>query len=223
MKITCIIPARGGSKRVPRKNIADLGGKPILDHCISRLSGLKLIDQIIVSTDDSEIAAVASNSGADVHIRDPSLADDFTSTDAVIADVCKSMRLPANHMVLCMYPTSVLFPLSVLEKALETAVVSKAPLMTVYESSHPIERALSIDGNRLIKMQNPNFAKARTQDFAHSYFDAGQFYICNVSSWRNDFDFLNHGAEAIILSRHEFLDIDTFDDLTLLRKLWGST
>lgn len=222
MTVICVIPARGGSKRIPRKNIVDLGGRPLLEHCISRVLSQNLIDQVVVSTDDLDIASVAQNSGADVHIRQDTLADDFTSTDAVIADVCTSLNLPEDDIVLCIYPASILFPLTILEKSLRTAVASNMPLMSVYESPHPIERALRIDAKGRINMLNPSYVKARTQDFVPNYFDAGQFYICNASYWTKGFDFLNGGAEAIVLKRHEFLDIDTFDDLTLLRKLWSS-
>ena len=221
MSVTCIIPARGGSKRIPRKNIVDLCGKPLLVRCIERLLEVDKIDRIVVSTDDSEIANIASVAGAQSLTRTPLLADDFTTADEVIAKACNDLQLPADDTVICVYPTSVLFPIFKLQTAIEKYCNTKVPLMSIYESSHPIERVLYLDEDDKVAMKIPGNAQMRTQDCEESFFDAGQFYICSAYQWIQGFDFLNAGALPIILKRHEFLDIDTPDDLSLLRRLWS--
>jgi pseudaminic acid cytidylyltransferase len=220
MSVFCVIPARGGSKRIHKKNLVDLLGKPLVQRCIERISSVELIKEIIVSTDDEEIADVSRKAGASIHYRSGVLAGDYASSDEVIADVCRARDFEDDSTVVCVYPTSILFPLKKLDEAISKHLEELSPLITVCLYPHPIERSLTFDRNRKIQMLSPENADKRTQDFKASYFDAGQFYICTAKKWRMSFDFLTEGATAIELNYLEFMDIDEPEDLKLLSKLW---
>lgn len=175
-----IIPARGGSKRIPRKNIKLFHGKPIIAYSIECARASGCFDRIIVSTDDAEIADIAQQYGAEVpFIRPAELADDYCGTLDVMAHAAQwfvEHNQPASHLC-CIYPTAPLLLPSDLRKAYET-LRSPTPLKYVFsvvEYAYPVQRALTFTDNGLA-MCMPEHRLTRSQDLPKTYHDAGQFY-----------------------------------------------
>lgn len=225
----CVIPARGGSKRIPNKNIKNFEGKPIIAWSIETALKSGCFQEVIVSTDDNEIAEVAKSYGADVpFIRPAKLADDYTGTRPVIIHAIhwygqeKKVRL---NNVCCLYATAPFTEpedlrkgMHILEKTTEDAFVFTA---TAYGS--PIQRALKLNKNtgcaEMVEIDNFN---KRSQDLDEFYHDAGQFYWAKASTWlRNNQMF--EGSRMLILPRWRVQDIDTLDDwkrAQLMKKLF---
>ena len=216
MKQICIIPARGGSKRIPRKNIYKVNGKPLIQINIERLTASDLFDEIVVSSDDPEILDISKLAGAEVHERSHELADDFTSADAVIKEVIELRDYPTPTIVTCVYAPNVLFPISKLCDAIKMFKTDNCPVITVCKFKHPLERALVKDENDRSKIKLPEFANIRTQDCQELYFDAGQFYVANAKQWLISYDFLNNDNYSIELKNSEFVDLDDHHDLQIL-------
>lgn len=209
-----IITARGGSKRIPRKNIREFCGKPIILYSIEAAQRSGLFDEIMVSTDDIEIAQIARKAGAQVpFMRSSESAGDYASTDDVLMEVLEAYRAQGREFdtFCCMYPTAPF----VTEEKLKTArkMLEKADsVMPVVKFSFPPQRCMVMDGAGELCMKWPEYAKTRSQDLEPYYHDCGQFYFCRTDLFMEyRTTDLPHMA-AMVISELEVQDIDNFDD-----------
>ena len=209
-----VIPARGGSKRIPRKNIKEFCGKPMIAYSIEAARKSECFDKIIVSTDDEEIAEVAKRYGAEVPFMRPlELSDDFTPTIPVIAhaiDNCGEI-LKDIKAVCCIYATAPFVNATYIQKAYEKLLTCKASYcFSATTFPFPIQRAFKMDNG--VEMFYPEYFNTRSQDLEEAYHDAGQFYWGTPNAWRtNEIIFAPH-SEAVILPRYLVQDIDTMED-----------
>jgi N-acylneuraminate cytidylyltransferase len=217
----CVIPARGGSKRIPRKNVLDFCGKPMIAWPIEVALESGCFDKVVVSTDDDEIAQVALAYGADVPFRrDASLSDDQTTTVPVISDAIKQMNLSAQTPVCCLYATSPFVLAADLQQGLKLLQGSVAPfIMSVTSYAFPIQRALRRRTNGVVEMLNPQHMLTRSQDLEEAWHDAGQFYWAQAHSWTSGKAIFESGAQGLVLPRYRVQDIDTVADWVTAEKM----
>ena len=215
MKI-CIIPARGGSKRIPRKNIRHFAGKPMIAHAIAAARTSGLFDHVIVSTDDGEIATISREWGAETpFIRPDELADDHTPTVPVVAHairVCEQgMGWQIDH-VCCIYPGVPFIEIGDLKETLALLNCSNADYcFPVAEFPSVIQRAMSRDENGRMKPFYPQYELVRTQDLETAYHDAGQFYWGSKQAWLTN-PRVHSSATGFTIPGWRVVDIDTEDD-----------
>lgn len=213
-----IIPARGGSKRIPRKNIRPFCGKPMIAWSIEVALQSGCFDQIVVSTDDAEIAEVARQHGAQVPFMRPAeLSDDHTGTTAVIAHGIEwfAARDQAPVQVCCLYATAPFISAEDLRRGLTVLTQAGSDYsFSVTNYAFPIQRAVRIDVTGRIEMFDPENFNVRSQDFEEAYHDAGQFYWGRADAWRQGKLIFGQGAVPVILPRHRVQDIDTPEDWT---------
>jgi pseudaminic acid cytidylyltransferase len=221
----CVIPARGGSKRIPRKNVKPFAGKPMISYAISAAQRSECFDRIVVSTDDDGIAQVALAHGAEVPFRRPAeLSDDVTPTVPVVAHAIRAC-LPApgqEDVVCCIYPAVPLLEAADLKRALEW--LRDAPARYVFpvvEFASPIQRALRRDAAGAVKPFHPEYASTRTQDLEPAYHDAGQFYWGQAGAWLQGLNIHAHGA-GMVLPHWRTVDIDTPDDWLRAEALYSA-
>lgn len=211
-----IIPARGGSKRIPHKNIRDFCGKPMLAWSILAAQDSGCIDRIIVSTDDHEIAKVARQYDAEVpFMRPANLADDYTGTTAVVQDAVQWLVANGQEVdeTCCLYATAPFVTGEYLRQGLELLQTWKAEFafsVTTYE--FPIERALKLTAHKRVAMRYPQYAETRSQDLEEAYHDAGQFYWGAKEAWLQAKAIFAAHSVPIILPRYRVQDIDTLED-----------
>jgi pseudaminic acid cytidylyltransferase len=211
MRNIAIIPARGGSKRIPGKNIKHFKGLPIISYSIKVAIESKLFDYVMVSTDDDEIAMIAKSYGAEVpFFRSQKNADDFATTSDVIDEVL--VELEGINMdfqfACCIYPTAPLLNVKYLLNGYQ--MINSREFKTVFpvcEYSYPIQRALRISSN-YASMFWPENETTRSQDFDQSYHDAGQFYWLEIASFKINKKMLTNQSGVIILDEYEVQDID---------------
>jgi N-acylneuraminate cytidylyltransferase len=208
-KSVAIIPARGGSKRIPRKNIKPFCGKPALGWPISVAQESGLFDKIVVSTDDPEIAQIAQQLGATVpFMRAAELSDDFTNTTDVIRDTVARMSLSPQVPVCCIYPTALFLDQADLCSGQEKLQAGAKWVFTVGQYPTPIDRAYRRDGQSLVP-RAPEMMSKRSQDLAPAYFDAGQFYWAKAQTWLDPKAHVWDGADGVELPLDRAIDIDT--------------
>lgn len=214
-KCIAIIPARGGSKRIPRKNIKEFYGKPLIAYSIQAAVESKLFDKIIVSTDDEEIASVAKNYGAEVpFIRPKELSDDFTGTGDVIKHALEWLKEEGEtfDFVCTIYATAPLLQSKYLVEgynALKTSTAVNA--FSATSMPFPIQRAFKVNDEGRCEMFAPEHYQTRSQDLDEAYQDAGQFYWTKVDQHSDEIMF-GKDSIPIILPRHLVQDIDTLED-----------
>ena len=215
MKIA-IIPARGGSKRIPKKNIKEFSGRPIIAWSIEAAKMCKMFDRIIVSTDDYEIAAIAKQLGADVPFMRPKhLADDYTGTSAVVKDVIQNIHKNGEHVsyVCCIYATAPFISSKYLIKAYQDLInQNKSYAFSVTTYSFPVKRSFVINQSNVIENLFPDMTLSRSQDLQEVYHDAGQFYWGLADAFLNDLPIFSRHSIPIILPRYLVQDIDTIED-----------
>ena len=210
-----VIPARGGSKRIPRKNIREFCGQPMIARSIHAAINSKCFEKVIVSTDDKEIAEVAENLGAEVpFMRPKSLSDDRTGTVPVIKHALEWALAEGLSVerACCIYATApfistedILCGLSLLENQ------SRDYAFSVTRFSFPIQRAIKLNGDGHVEMFNPEMFHVRSQDLEEGWHDAGQFYWGMVDAWLNE-KVIFENAVGIKLPRYRVQDIDTEED-----------
>ncbi len=212
-----IITARGGSKRIPRKNIKEFCGKPILCYSIEAARNAGVFDEIMVSTDDEEIARIARDAGASIpFFRSSKASGDYASTDDVIMEVLTSYRNAGWEFesFCCIYPTAPFLSGERLRSAMELLNQADS-VMPVVPFSYPPQRGLLINENGFVERQFPQYAAARSQDLPKIYHDCGQFYACRTDA------FLEAGTTDVarliplVLTELEVQDIDTIEDWEL--------
>ena len=211
-----VIPARGGSKRIPRKNIKMFGGKPMIAWSIEAAMASGCFDRIIVSTDDAEIADVAKAHGAEVpFVRPPELSDDHTGTIPVVAHAVKliSQQFDPVEFACCLYATAPFVQIEDLRQGLQALQKSDALYaFTVTNFPAPIQRSFRITQQQRIEMFHPELFNTRSQDLAEAYHDAGQFYWGRAEAWLSPTPLYSEFAIPLLLPRHRVQDIDTMDD-----------
>jgi len=211
-----IIPARGGSKRIPRKNIKPFGGLPMIAWSIRAAAESKCFDRIIVSTDDHEIAAVAQAHGAEAPFRRPAeLSDDHTGTTPVIAHAINwhNQHGQAASEVCCIYATAPFVQASDLQRGLQVLQSTGADYaFSVTSYAFPIQRAIRITPEQRVEMFQPEHFNTRSQDLEEAWHDAGQFYWGKAQSWLAQKPLFSPGSAPVLLPRHRVQDIDTPED-----------
>ena len=215
MNAVAIIPARGGSKRIPRKNVRDFNGRPMIAWAIGHAREAGIFDRVIVSTDDDEIAAAAEAAGAEVPFRRPAnLADDTTATAPVIAHAITQLGLTIDDTspVCCIYPATPLLEANDLRRVL--AAWHERPerfALTGYAPTLPITRAFTLDDEGAASFLQPEFAQTRTQDLPRALLDVGWCYIGSTRAWGEATSVIN-GASVVEIPAERAIDIDTEDD-----------
>lgn len=221
-----VIPARGGSKRIPRKNIKSFCNKPMIQYSIEAAANSGIFDKIIVSTDDLEIAKVASDAGADCPFLRPSaLSNDFAGTVEVIAHSVQWALDDGCNLTCacCIYATSPFVQPNDLQLALEkleNGGWSYVFSATTFE--YPIFRSLKQRKDGSVEMLYPEHFNTRSQDFPEAIHDAGQFYFGRPEAWLEHKPFFSDGATTVMIPRWRVQDIDTEEDWTraeIMRKL----
>lgn len=210
----CVIPARGGSKRIKKKNIKNFQGKPIIYYPIKEALKSNIFDEIIVSTDDNEIEEIALKYGAKVPFKRPSeISGDMSNTLEVILHSIQFKELKNQiDFVCCLYPTAVFIKSFDLQKAFDLSKKQSSNIvLCAVEYSHPIERSFTLDQNGFTKLRFKNFANSRTQDLKQTFHDAGQFYFGSSLTWKNTENIINNALPYKIPS-WRVIDIDTIDD-----------
>jgi N-acylneuraminate cytidylyltransferase len=212
-----IIPARGGSKRIPRKNIKDFNGKPMIAWSIEAVLLSGAFDEVWVSTDDTEIAAVAQKFGAKVpFIRPAELSDDYTGTSAVVHHAISwaLQQQLALELVGCIYATAPLLQPQILKNAM--LQLQQDPALDYVFSgcrfSFPIQRALYRSESGRVSAVDPDSIPKRSQDLPETFHDAGQFYCGRVQSWLETKPVFSKMSYLYELPQHLVQDIDTEDD-----------
>lgn len=223
MKVA-IIPARGGSKRIPRKNIKMFCGKPMIAWSIEAALDSNCFDRVMVSTDDDDIAKVAREYGAEVpFIRPDTLADDFTGTIPVTKHAIEwyeSQSISVSE-VMCIYPTAPLVQPKIILEAHEQWKDSKANYcFTATSYAAPIQRAFKLTSDSRADMFSPELFNERSQDLEEAYHDAGQFYWGKPEAFKRLEPVISHDSSPYILPRYLVQDIDTPDDWILAELLY---
>lgn len=214
--IIAVIPARGGSKRIPRKNIKLFCDKPIIGWSIEAAQASGCFDSIIVSTDDPEIASVARQFGVEVPFERPAaLADDFASTTAVMRHAVQWHIENRGDISLacCLYAMAPFVTPADLKRGQSILTESDAEYaLTVTSYGSPIQRAVRLNSNNRLQMFNPEEYGSRSQDLEVAYHDAGQFYWGRKCAWVQEKPIFADIAAAIIMPRFRVQDIDSPED-----------
>lgn len=214
----CIIPARGGSRRIPRKNIKDFLGKPIIAYSIEAALGSGLFSEVMVSTDDSQIAEVAQEYGASIpFLRSEKAADDFATTMDVVNEVTRQYKIINREFesVCCIYATAPFVSADHLLKSYQVFNENKFDsVFPVMPFSFPIQRALRINDN-MSTFINREFINSRSQDLEPTFHDAGQFYWLSKSLAEKNSTMMTDNTGAYIISELEGQDIDNETDWKL--------
>ena len=212
----CIIPARGGSKRIPKKNIKNFCGKPIILWVIKTAKLSNCFDRIIVSTDDSKIAKLCKNNGIEVpFIRPKEISDDHSDTASVISHSINWFKQnnenPTN--VCCLYATAALISSKDIQKGFKIYKNSNVNFaFTATSYPYPIQRSFKINKNNEIKMFYPKNYRKRSQDFEQAFHDAGQFYWGKAEAWLRNKIIFDSKSIPILIPRYKAQDIDTLED-----------
>ena len=212
----CIIPARGGSKRIPRKNIKEFCGQAMIGYSIEAAITSQCFDKVIVSTDDQEIAEVAKSFGAEVpFIRPDELANDHAATIPVVKHAIEWFdeqgQLPTD--VCCLYATAPFIQSQTISKAFQQLQESEADYcFSVTSFAFPIQRSIRITQDDKVNMFYPENFNVRSQDLEEAYHDAGQFYWGKAQAFKDELPIFSETASPFILPRYLVQDIDTMED-----------
>lgn len=225
MKVA-IIPARGGSKRIPRKNIKAFHGKPMIAYSIEAAIASGCFDKVIVSTDDAEIAAVAELHGAEVpFLRPAEISDDYATTMDVMSHAihwCNNAGWNVEA-VCCLYATAPF----VLPEDLQQgyALLQEAGVQFAFSATSfpfPIQRAIKLDKDGSVSMFSPENEQVRSQDLEEAYHDAGQFYWGQTSAFLAKLSIFSPHSKAVLLPRNRVQDIDNKEDWELAESLFSA-
>ena len=221
-----IIPARGGSKRIPRKNIKCFHGKPMISYSIEAAKKSGCFDKILVSTDDQEIADVALQYGAEVpFLRPADIADDFSTTLDVMQHAiawCKYQQWVVDS-VCCIYATApFILPEYIKQGLVELSDDNVQYAFSATSFPFPVQRAISLSKDGAVSMYYPEYANTRSQDLEEAYHDAGQFYWGKASAFLSGKAFFAEHSKAVVLPRKRVQDIDTPEDWELAELLFSA-
>ena len=222
MKSIAVIPARGGSKRIPGKNIKLLNGRPVITYAISLALESNLFDSVLVSTDDDEIREIAQRWGAEVQgLRPKKLSDDFATTVDVIAHELEVFsNRKAVDVVTCIYPVTPLLNKFHLEAGIRLLMETQsAYIISALELPSPKERTFRLSDSQNLELDFDFSPSSRTQDFRPSFYDAGQFYMGFSDSWSQRKPLLHTNVSALVLHPWEAIDVNTEQDWAVMEKL----
>jgi N-acylneuraminate cytidylyltransferase len=211
-----VIPARGGSKRIPRKNIREFCGKPMIAWSIAAARQSGCFDRVLVSTDDPEIAAVAERFGAEApFVRPAELSNDHAGTIPVMRHavewLVKQRSAPEN--ICCIYATAPFISPDDIRAGLELLQGNRADFaFSVTTFPYPIQRALRLTQKGRVQMFSRKYSATRSQDLEEAYHDAGQFYWGRAEAWLAEKIIFGPDSLPVILPRHRVQDIDTMED-----------
>lgn len=211
-----VIPARGGSKRIPGKNIKPFAGKPMIAYSVEAALKSQCFDRVIVSTDDEEIKSIAESYGAEVPFMRPAeISDDYSTTSAVIqhAIAWQSQNGISPEFVCCIYATAPFVQVESLQQGL--ALLQSSGCEYVFSATSfafPIQRAIKLDKKNKVSMFYPQYLNTRSQDLEDAYHDAGQFYWGRASAFANDLPIFAETSRIVKLPRALVQDIDTPED-----------
>jgi N-acylneuraminate cytidylyltransferase len=212
----CVIPARGGSKRIPRKNIKEFCGKPMIAYSIQAALESGSFDKVIVSTDDVEIGEVAKSFGAQMPFTRPAeLSNDHAGTIPVIKHAIEWFETQGEMPteVCCLYATAPFVRPSSIQKAYEQLQQNHAEYcFTVTSFPFPIQRAIKLTQENRVEMFYPEYFNVRSQDLEEAYHDAGQFYWGKATAWKAEKPLFSDAASPFVLPRYLVQDIDTPED-----------
>ncbi len=218
MKTLAIITARGGSKRIPRKNIKPFYGRPIIAYSIEAAINSGAFDKVMVSTDDEEIAEISRKYGAEVpFMRSEKTSGDFATTTDVLKEVLEEYEKRGEHFdtACCLYPTAPFITAERIREAVDKFRASEADtLISVTSFSYPPQRALIMQGDRLV-FKYPEHLVTRSQDLQKEYHDAGQFYVFDTDAFIRNKNLMLGNIIPLELSELEVQDIDTEVDWEL--------
>ena len=224
-----IITARGGSKRIPRKNIKEFLGRPIIEYSVKAALESGIFDEVMVSTDDEEIAEIAKKAGANIpFMRSADAANDYATTTDVIGEVLKQYKENGQEFdyACCIYPTAPFVTKELLLKAQKLVEKDGADsCFPVIAFSFPPQRGMVIE-NGIAKYKYPEYQFARSQDLESMYHDSGQFYYFDVKKFENTGKMIGDAIKPIVISEMEAQDIDNEDDWKIAelkhKMLYGS-
>ncbi len=218
MSSIAIITARGGSKRIPRKNIKEFLGKPIIAYSIEAAIASEVFDEVMVSTDDTEIAEIAKKYGAKVpFLRSKETSNDFATTADVITEVLNQYKSEGKSFdsFVCIYPTAPFITSNKLMEAFALFEKNGADaLIPVVKYSFPPQRGFVCKGD-FIQYQYPEYALTRSQDLEPVYHDCGQFYVCNTKRFLETKAIVMEKTVPYVIPETEVQDIDTLTDWKL--------
>ena len=221
-----IIPARGGSKRIPRKNIKEFFGKPIIAWSILAALKSNLFDHIIVSTDDEEISEIARKYGASTPFNRPNaLSDDKTETIAVVSHAVKWItdNLKKPDYVCCIYATAPFISAEDIKSGFtQIKKGNNSFVFSATEYNFPIQRAFKINPNESLEMFDKKYFSSRSQDLEHAYHDAGQFYWGTSDAWTSNPIIFGEKSSIINIPKYRVQDIDTLDDWINAELMFGA-
>ena len=223
MRALCVIPARGGSKRIPGKNIRKFGGKPIIAWSIEAAQKADCFERIVVSTDDEEIAALSRKWGAEVpFMRPPELSDDMTGTTPVVAHAIEIMesRDGPFDAACCIYATAPFVRIQDIAKGKELIRNGWAFSFPATDFPAPIFRSFRVLTNGGVEMFFPEHFTSRSQDLETAYHDAGQFYWGTTLAWKSNQPLFGARSAAIRVPRRIVQDIDTEEDWLIAEQLF---
>lgn len=225
MNNLCIIPARGGSKRIPRKNIKDFLGKPIIAYSIEAALESKLFDEVMVSTDDMEIADIAVKYGASVpFMRSEKNADDNSTTVDVLLEVIDNYTQSGKYFkaACCIYPTAPFVTTEKLKQGFEKLELEKRDsVFPVVPFTYPVWRGLKKAEDGKVNMVWPEHLNSRSQDLEEIYHDAGQWYWFKVESVKKNKKLFTENTGSIVLNPLEVQDIDNLSDWHIAELKYG--
>lgn len=213
------IPARGGSKRIPEKNLRLFNGRPLLSYALEAVHRSEIFDQVIISTDSEDIIEFGRQAQITVLKRQAELADDFSTIREVVKDFIAKSQFQLSDSICCVLPSNPFVSASDLKKADEVHHQWEF-VYGIIESQKPVERALIRLEDGTTRMRIGEFQNTRTQDLPKSYFDAGQFYFASVESWLSSSSILNSRSLGIIASFKNSVDIDTIEDWNLAETIF---
>ncbi len=215
MRKIAIITARGGSKRIPRKNIKEFCGKPMLAYSVEAAVQSGIFDTVMVSTDDEEIAQVAVQYGAEVpFMRSETTSGDFATTNDVLHEVLEEYEKRGEHFDLgcCIYPTAPFVTAGKLTDAVELLMNSDADtLFPVVAFSYPPQRAMIVKEGRLV-FEYPQYMDSRSQDLEPHYHDVGQFVVFRTKAYKRNRKLMIGNIIPMVVSEMEVQDIDNETD-----------
>ena len=218
MHTLAIITARGGSKRIPRKNIKEFCGKPIIAYSIEAALTSMTFDTVMVSTDDTEIAEIAKKYGAEVpFLRSEKTSNDYATTTDVILEVLDEYEKRGEKfdIACCIYPTAPFITADRLKEGISILTSGDTDtVIPVVGFSYPPQRAFHMKGKN-IEFLYPEYAFSRSQDLEKHYHDAGQFYVFNVESFKKNKNLMMGKIKPLCISEMEVQDIDTEVDWQL--------
>jgi pseudaminic acid cytidylyltransferase len=225
----CVVPARGGSKRIPRKNLQEVAGVPLIGHVIQNAIASKVFKEVYVSTDSKEIASIASHFGAKVpELREPHLSDDATPIRPVIEAFITSRPdlQKENVVVACIFPLAIMASAGLLQAAKERFESLPSDnnkyLLAIQKYSHPVQRGFSMSSEGYLIPLDKSSLESRTQDLPVIFHDSGQFYFAKASTWLINRSMIAN-AYGIEIPKYLSIDVDDAEDLEMLRLIYQAS